>query len=120
VTADANLGDAETGDGPTATTTAPAGSGDDDVDSVIEVSGLRMSYEGFEAVRGIDLRVHRGEIFASVGPNGAQARSADAFTEPTSTSDSGSPNVASVSSNTGLSFGGHFSSCCAATSTERG
>jgi hypothetical protein len=85
VTADANLGDADTGDGPTATTTAPSGSGDDDADSVIEVSGLRMAYEGFEAVRGIDLRIHRGEIFASVGPNGAQARSADAFTEPTST-----------------------------------
>ena len=85
MTADANLGDADTGDGPTATTTAPAGSGDDDADSVIEVSGLRMSYEGFEAMRGIDLRIRRGEIFAAVGPNGAQARSADAFTEPTST-----------------------------------
>src|SRR5246127_2830634 len=30
-----------------------------------------MSYDGFEAVRGIDLRVRRGEIFAFLGPNGA-------------------------------------------------
>jgi len=38
---------------------------------VIEVSGLRMSYDGIEAVRGIDLRVARGEIFTFLGPNGA-------------------------------------------------
>jgi ABC-2 type transport system ATP-binding protein len=38
---------------------------------VIEVSGLRMSYNGFEAVRGIDLHVKRGEIFTFLGPNGA-------------------------------------------------
>ena len=38
---------------------------------VIEVSGLRMSYDGFEAVRGIDLRVLGGEIFTFLGPNGA-------------------------------------------------
>ena len=30
-----------------------------------------MSYGDFEAVRGIDVDVHRGEIFAFVGPNGA-------------------------------------------------
>jgi ABC-2 type transport system ATP-binding protein len=40
-------------------------------DAVIDVSGLRMSYDGFEAVRGIDLRVYRGEIFTFLGPNGA-------------------------------------------------
>ena len=38
---------------------------------VIEVSGLRMAYDGFEAVRGVDLRVRRGEIFTFLGPNGA-------------------------------------------------
>ncbi|HEX6662429.1 MAG TPA: ABC transporter ATP-binding protein [Gaiellaceae bacterium] len=38
---------------------------------VIDVAGLRMSYAGFEAVRGIDLRVRRGEVFAFLGPNGA-------------------------------------------------
>src|SRR4051812_47516468 len=40
-------------------------------DVVIDVTQLRMSYNGFEAVRGVDLEVHRGEIFAFLGPNGA-------------------------------------------------
>jgi ABC-2 type transport system ATP-binding protein len=30
-----------------------------------------MAYDGFEAVRGVDLRVRRGEIFTFLGPNGA-------------------------------------------------
>ena len=38
---------------------------------VIAVAGLRKSYGEREAVRGIDLTVHRGEIFAFLGPNGA-------------------------------------------------
>jgi ABC-2 type transport system ATP-binding protein len=38
---------------------------------VISVRGLRKSYDGFEAVRGIDLEVGAGEIFAFLGPNGA-------------------------------------------------
>jgi ABC-2 type transport system ATP-binding protein len=42
-----------------------------ETDTIIEAAGLRMSYEGFEAVRGIDLRVKAGEIFAFLGPNGA-------------------------------------------------
>jgi ABC-2 type transport system ATP-binding protein len=37
----------------------------------ITVSGLRMTYGTYEAVRGIDLEVVRGEIFAFLGPNGA-------------------------------------------------
>jgi ABC-2 type transport system ATP-binding protein len=40
-------------------------------DSAISIKGLRMSYGETEAVRGIDLEVHRGEIFAFLGPNGA-------------------------------------------------
>ena len=40
-------------------------------DSVISVRGLRKSYGDLEAVRGIDLEVERGEIFAFLGPNGA-------------------------------------------------
>ena len=47
---------------------APPGDADE---VVIEVSGLRMRYGSFEAVRGIDLHVRRGEIFAFLGPNGA-------------------------------------------------
>ena len=38
---------------------------------VIEVSGLRKSFGAFEAVRGIDLTVERGEVLAILGPNGA-------------------------------------------------
>ena len=38
---------------------------------VISVEGLRKSYDGFEAVKGIDLEVRSGEIFAFLGPNGA-------------------------------------------------
>jgi len=38
---------------------------------VISIKGLRMSYGSTEAVRGIDLEVERGEVFAFLGPNGA-------------------------------------------------
>ena len=37
----------------------------------IEVRGLRKSYGTIEAVRGIDLQVSKGEVFALLGPNGA-------------------------------------------------
>ena len=37
----------------------------------IEVRGLRKSYGAVEAVRGIDLQVSTGEVFALLGPNGA-------------------------------------------------
>src|SRR5947199_10849979 len=40
-------------------------------DAAIVIEGLRKSYGGFEAVRGLSLRVERGEIFAFLGPNGA-------------------------------------------------
>jgi ABC-2 type transport system ATP-binding protein len=40
-------------------------------DSAISIKGLRMSYGETEAVRGIDLEVRQGEIFAFLGPNGA-------------------------------------------------
>ena len=37
----------------------------------IDVRGLRKSYGEREVVRGIDLEVHPGEVFAFLGPNGA-------------------------------------------------
>lgn len=39
--------------------------------AAISVRGLRMNYGSYEAVRGIDLEVARGEILAFLGPNGA-------------------------------------------------
>jgi len=40
-------------------------------ETVVEIKGLRKSYGTLDAVRGIDLEVHRGEVFAFLGPNGA-------------------------------------------------
>ena len=42
-----------------------------DSDLAIRVAGLRKAYASHEAVRGIDLTVRRGEVFALLGPNGA-------------------------------------------------
>ncbi len=42
-----------------------------DSDSMIFASGLRKSFGAFEAVRGIDVDVRRGEAFGFLGPNGA-------------------------------------------------
>jgi len=40
-------------------------------DPAIRVSGLRKSYGGHDAVRGIDFEVRTGEVFGLLGPNGA-------------------------------------------------
>ena len=40
-------------------------------DLAISVRGLHKSYGDLQAVRGIDLEVPRGEVFAFLGPNGA-------------------------------------------------
>ncbi len=37
----------------------------------VEIRGLRKSYGSVEAVRGLDLTIRRGEVFALLGPNGA-------------------------------------------------
>ena len=42
------------------------------VDSIVSIQGLNKTYaDGFQALRGIDLEIRRGEIFALLGPNGA-------------------------------------------------
>ena len=38
---------------------------------MIEVKQLRKSFDGFEALRGLDIRVPRGAVYGLVGPNGA-------------------------------------------------
>src|SRR4051812_22286523 len=40
-------------------------------EAVISVRGLTKAYGELQAVRGIDLEVERGEVFAFLGPNGA-------------------------------------------------
>lgn len=58
--------------GMTQTTTGPAADPRAaDTDAAITVRGLRVSYGDFDAVRGIDLDVRRGEVFALLGTNGA-------------------------------------------------
>jgi ABC-2 type transport system ATP-binding protein len=42
-----------------------------DSEFAIYVRGLRKSYNGFEAVKGIDFEVRPGEVFGLLGPNGA-------------------------------------------------
>src|ERR1700685_90998 len=49
----------------------PTPGGDDAGGVVIRVRGLHKQYGDVEAVRGIDLTVRKGEIFAFLGPNGA-------------------------------------------------
>jgi ABC-2 type transport system ATP-binding protein len=39
--------------------------------SAVRVEGLRKSYDGLEAVRGIDFEIRAGEVFGLLGPNGA-------------------------------------------------
>src|SRR5262245_64138359 len=40
-------------------------------DLVVRVRGLRKSYDGSEAVRGVDFEIPRGTVFGLLGPNGA-------------------------------------------------
>ena len=40
-------------------------------ETVVRIDGLVKHYGKVEAVRGIDLEVHRGEVFGFLGPNGS-------------------------------------------------
>jgi ABC-2 type transport system ATP-binding protein len=60
---------------------------------VIQVRDLRKSYEGLEAVRGVDLDVREGEIVAVLGPNGAGKTTILEILEGHRRRDSGQVNV---------------------------
>jgi ABC-2 type transport system ATP-binding protein len=51
--------------------TGPSPSLNGSGDVVISVRGLRKSYGGHEALKGIDLEIPRGTVFGLLGPNGA-------------------------------------------------
>lgn len=38
---------------------------------MIQVSHLEKSFEGFRALKGVDMHVEKGAIYGLVGPNGA-------------------------------------------------
>jgi lipooligosaccharide transport system ATP-binding protein len=46
-------------------------SGTRPLESTLVARGLKKSYDGFEAVKGVDFEVHPGECFGFLGPNGA-------------------------------------------------
>ncbi len=52
-------------------TDSPSKSGSAQSDYVIRISGVHKRYGKVEALRGIDLAVPRGELFALIGPDGA-------------------------------------------------
>jgi ABC-2 type transport system ATP-binding protein len=60
---------------------------------MIEIKGLRKSYGDVEAVRGIDLSVERGEVFALLGPNGAGKTTATEILEGFRPRDAGEVSV---------------------------
>jgi branched-chain amino acid transport system ATP-binding protein len=57
-------------------------------DVILETRGLTKDFDGFTAVRGVDLRIERGSIHALIGPNGAGKTTVfnllTKFLEPTS------------------------------------
>ena len=60
----------------------------------IEASGLAKSYGGVRVLRGIDLRVPRGSVFALLGPNGAGKTTAVRILATLSRADAGQARVA--------------------------
>jgi ABC-2 type transport system ATP-binding protein len=63
---------------------------------VISVRGLRKSYDDFEAVRGVDLEVQPGEVFAFLGPNGAGKTTTVSVLEGYLTRDAGEVSVLGI------------------------
>jgi ABC-2 type transport system ATP-binding protein len=61
--------------------------------TAISVHGLRKSYDGVEAVRGIDFEVASGEVFGLLGPNGAGKTTTVEILEGYRTRDAGEVSV---------------------------
>ncbi|QVQ54219.1 ABC transporter ATP-binding protein [Spiractinospora alimapuensis] len=65
-------------------------------DAAVSVSELRKAYGANVAVDGIDLEIHRGEIFAVLGPNGAGKSTTVEILEGFRTRDAGTVRVLGV------------------------
>lgn len=64
----ADVTDPQVGEEPVLAPPSPEG---DERGDMLQLDHVRKDYGGFEAVRGLDLSVKRGEIFGFLGPNGA-------------------------------------------------
>ncbi len=62
----------------------------------VDVRGLVKSYQGTQAVRGIDLAIRKGEVFALLGPNGAGKTTTVEILEGYRTRDHGEVSVLGV------------------------
>ena len=62
----------------------------------VDVRGLVKSYSGTQAVRGIDLAIRQGEVFALLGPNGAGKTTTVEILEGYRTRDGGEVSVLGV------------------------
>ncbi|MCX4470330.1 ABC transporter ATP-binding protein [Micromonospora sp. NBC_01655] len=74
-----------------------------DDELAISVRGLRKAYGDNVAVAGVDLAVHRGEVFALLGPNGAGKTTTVEILEGYRQRDAGEVSV--LGSDPGLAFG---------------
>ncbi len=62
----------------------------------VDVRGLEKSYSGLQAVRGVDLAIRLGEVFALLGPNGAGKTTTVEILEGYRTRDRGEVSVLGV------------------------
>ena len=62
----------------------------------VDVRGLEKSYSGMQAVRGVDLAIRAGEVFALLGPNGAGKTTTVEILEGYRTRDRGEVSVLGV------------------------
>ena len=77
------------------TSTAPVETGQEGT-LAVDVRGLVKSYQGTQAVRGIDLAIRKGEVFALLGPNGAGKTTTVEILEGYRTRDHGEVSVLGV------------------------